>query len=226
MSNLDKIIRDHVRGVEVNDVNEYINLPATERTESVWFWPAPWYKRPSSLPCNIDEGILSQWERLDKFLKAQFPVQFFLREDVDMFFRLKHNQFYAVWYPFKCFFKPCNKNIRKLVPNTFKCGDDIIEDILTEVFLSTVTPREIECWKQDQYSEFWRNKAVEAENCRTWFTVDKKVMQNKLDEARKNILKTGNYEEKYGALNKIEEELKNNDTRWFKWIVENREILD
>jgi len=63
-------------------------------------------------------------------------------------------------------------------------------------------------------------------NSAAHFLNGRKVLQDAVDFQWANLPKSGDYDTRYGELNKAEKELDESDTKWLTWIVENRKILD
>jgi len=218
------------KGVDVSSAEEYINMSEFARGELVWYWPHIWYIEPSSLPCNFEnfgvKGCLSDWEKVKNFLKNEYPVQYFLREEVSLFFGRLNRRFRDFSYPIKCAFFPRNKNYSKLIPNTWQSADRIMESVIIEGFMSNISDETIKCWATDKFSSHWREKAKEARACRKYFAVDREKIKTQMELEWDNLSINKSFKVKYKKVNNLEKKLDDSDTKWLTWIIENRKILD
>lgn len=223
--------------INISTFKEYKFLNEKDRTIKKWFWPTPWYILPFAMKFNFDEEDenKSEWQKTYNFLKKEYPIQYFIRNLDELFFMAWiETEIYAFninyWIPFKCFFKPRNKDLQKLIPNTWKSEDEIIYDILKQIFLRVYLPDKFDNWRDDTYTDLWPRLAKEADE------IYKKiesipVMEDQLAEEWVKIpvgkLKKGfTYEEIYGKVNDLESKIEQTKTDIMVWIVKNRNILD
>ena len=57
--------------------DQYVALPLAERHRRVCYWLTPWYKLPYSMLWTFPQS--SEFDKLDAFLKQNYPVQFRVR---------------------------------------------------------------------------------------------------------------------------------------------------
>ena len=111
---------DARRYVDVNSIEDYFDLPNSERTRFGF-----WYKKPYSLPGLLDDES-GGWSDFSRAIRKEFPFQGWLRE----WFFTMDNPLYAfcirtkqlinsLYYKTKCFFFPYHQKTRKTIPNTW-----------------------------------------------------------------------------------------------------------
>lgn len=228
-----------LKNTRISTIDEYLSLPKEEREVSVWFWFGPWYLQPYAMAMDWsfdpDEENYKGWRAFDKYVKKEYPIQYFFRnlDELSIFVFLNSKKYkiqQEIIYPIKCFFNSRNKNIQKQIPNTYKPIGYIIEDVLFEIFLNDYLPDKKENWETDSESGIWPKKALECHKIYNW-TQERKKLKSEIKEkwlkhSRRNYPKNVSYEEIYGEINSLEKNLEDGDTEALKWIVENRFLFD
>ena len=223
---------DVTNSVDVHTVEEFKAVPLKERVRHVWFWPfGPWYMTPYALPHTFNHrgNESSDWDKCYEFLRTEFPVQVYLREDLSKssfvyFFKFK-------WWDIKDFyhrrikrmFKPFNKELVKVIPRReWKDKTTIIPDFLYACVIDFV---EVEkCFEHNDYTEHNKDFAVMLMIVYDFAKFGRKELNKKVNDAL-NVAhdKIGEltYEERYGEMNKCETELADMEKRYMTWIVNN-----
>ena len=76
----------------VHTVEVYLTLPLEQRERRVWFWPFKWYIEPYALECGEDGifGFFSEWDKFKTYTKKKYPVQSFIRNEIQIEFLRFH----------------------------------------------------------------------------------------------------------------------------------------
>lgn len=254
---LEKDFGDYVnpkKYVDVTSVQAYKDLPKEKRTIKHWYWPGPWYLQPMALPWDdsrlnkfLDETPEEGWDAFEKYIKAEYPIQHFIREgwtDNALYWFFYRNfrsakDFYRKWVIRT--FKPYNTKIRAQIPTRdWKDKEQIITDVLYACIIDFVENErnstemhEIDYSKPDEYGE---RAMLEKQNkdkemiliIYSWAKSRRnhtlKQIEEALDEASERTGKLS-YEDRYGDMNKLEEYLLKKDNEYLNWIINNRGIL-
>lgn len=211
---------------DVTTYEKYVALPKTERERRVSFWPTPWYKSPWSYTWNpLEEEC--EATKIDRFLKKNYPIQFFVRElAIDMKYWWKDKKWavislYRDWVPGRR-----TEMRKKVFPRHYT---DLVEMIVTfhmqvliefvereEAFLNNEYPandvfaNELrECYEYASAGRAKMVKAIDAEANRAF------------NESREN----GANSDTYKKLTEMENEVMDYDTKVCEWVVRNRNRL-
>jgi hypothetical protein len=163
-------------------------------------------------------------------LRKTFPLQVFIREDIPssdfvFFFKIKKmmlKDFYRKWI--LATFKPYNTTIVKTIPR--REWNDLVSIIPNFLYACVIQFVEDEkCfehtdWEGSTGSKDFENKLREIYNfAKTGRTELENKITEKLHEASEKDDDL-TYEERYGEMNRLEEELKRKDKEYMSWIVE------
>ena len=220
-------LKDH----NVSTVKEYIELPQALRESKYGF-----YLIPFALQFTIDgffPGRVTEWDKFYSYVKTEYPFQWFFRHyltswdnPIAKHLKLIGMRLSDTKYRAKRFIKPLFPRWRK------SCQRHEYTDIQELVVNSNLA----------LILDFWYQEVVDGcvnwtsdENHRTFYKelkdnvkyieTGKKILEEKsskeLSIASKKKGKKS-YEERYGKYNKLEQELRDNDTHILSWFIENR----
>lgn len=224
--------------VDVTSLEEYKNLPIEKKTTAKWFWPNYWYVAPLALPISSNMlGVKSEkgtWEDFYDLMKKEYPIQYWVREtflgNLESFLRVKYRvveDFYRKWV--YCTFKPRNSRVSAAIPKReYKEYSQIITDVLFAVVVSYVEDEK--CFEHIEFSSTEDDRAF-AKKLREIHkyikTVRPEMIKNLdiiLEEAsQKHGLLS--YKKRYGKYDAYDKKIKDKDTAYCLWIVENREKI-
>ena len=87
-----------------------------------------WYKKPRSLEWNPRDDSVG-WSAWEKQTKKDYPIQYFFREDVRLYFSIMWRRIKDFKYKIQCFFFPKHQEIRKAIPRTWADISSLIVDV-------------------------------------------------------------------------------------------------
>ena len=108
--------------MKIYSIDEYLKAPKNRR--QTWWG---WYKEPDGYEWT---GIFDEECPFENFWKKNYPIQYFLREDVGSFFRRMKYRLNDCWYNIKCFFFPKQRWLTKTIPNTWCDKVALLPDIV------------------------------------------------------------------------------------------------
>lgn len=224
--------------VDVTNLEEYENLPLEKKTTAKWFWPDYWYVAPFALPIRSNTLELKSktgtWDDFYKLIRNEYPIQYWVREtflgNLESFLRVKWRvveDFYRKWV--YCTFKPRNSRVSAAIPKReYKEYDQIITDVLFAVAVSYV--EDDECFENIDFSSNVSDRAF-AKKLREiykYIKTGRPEMLKKLDVILDEVSKKHgrlSYKKRYGKYDAFDKKIKDKDTRYCLWIVENREKI-
>lgn len=231
MKNIEKILAkmDENEDIREMDVEEFLKLPRERRFK--WGF---WYK----VPYALESG---QWKVWKKYIKSNFPVQSFLREEVYWWFRMPWFRIKDKFYYLKCLFW---KRYHILKLRDYPGYNDPSSEILQAI------EKVLERFYQEDPWNFidWENsgeghiKAKEAiQRAYNWFKVDKVNRQKVVDDLihelygkkdddedfldRLNRPETPERKEKQEKLWKLEDETEKEETEILVALIQHRGYL-
>lgn len=201
--------------VMTENVDEYINLPKSERTTNGW-----WYIPIYGFRCDFNDR--TEPDKYYKFLKKEFPIQYFFREYLSSkvsHCKFRWNMFY--WEKLRSIFVPQHSELRKVIPRTWSDITELIPRFLFECVKSfKENETDVINWDSDVYHKTFYANLNKYYN---YITVERNQILADIDNSYPPLGTKGCYEELYGKLNTNEAILKAKDTECLQWIVENRE---
>ena len=223
---------DMTNSDDVHSFEEFKLVPLKERVRHVWYWPfGPWYMTPYALPHTFNHRSkeLSDWDKCYEFLRTEFPVQVYLREDLPKssfvyFFKFKIWDLKDLYYKYVIrTFKSFNKELVKVIPrNEWRDKVTIMPDFLFACVIDFV---EVEkCFEHNDYTEHNKDFGDMLMIVYDFAKHGRKELSKKVDDALSVAHdKTGEltYEERYGDMDKLEVELAVMEKRYMTWIVNN-----
>lgn len=223
--------------IKVNTVDDYFSLPKNER-EKFGLYLLPW-----SLPFTFfnKEEKTKGWKEFYAELKKEYPVQYFFREwifsyenPIYSFFNTK-----LIWpvkelrWKIHRFLNPCHPRWRKVLPR-HKYSDitELVIDsnfaLILDFYYEEVKQGMVDWKSDDKHKKFHK----EILNAVKWIEKDRNNHLDKIDKTlslaiKKPVMKKGklDYLATYKEHNKLEDELKNKDTKILTWFIENREFF-
>lgn len=94
-----------------------------------------WYKKPHSLEWNPHDDTVG-WCAWKKQIKKNYPIQYFFREDVRLYFSIMWRRIKDFKYKIKCWFFPKHPELRKAIPNTWADITSLVVDLNFAMILS------------------------------------------------------------------------------------------
>lgn len=214
---------------DVTTYEKYVALPKAERERRVSFWLTPWYKAPWSYTWNpLEEEC--EATKIDRFLKKNYPIQFFVRElAIDMKYWWKDKKWavislYRDWVPGRR-----TEMRKKVFPRHYTDLVDMIVTFHMQVLIEFVEREEalVTC----DYSANEKDRQFEAElrECYEYASGGRAKMVKAIDaeaarafnESREN----GANSDTYKKLTEMENEVMDYDTKVCEWVVRNRNRL-
>lgn len=207
--------------VYVKNAEEYINLPRSKRTY-LYFW----YNRAICRDLNDGFHILgkkSDRNAVETFIKRKFPIQYFIRENC---FNLKI-KFSLLWDNFSYTINPRQKWLTKQIPKGWCDKVTLIRDINFAMVVHFVEGEK--CFEHTDYensSEGHSKFARELMECYLYIKTRRPMLEKQCwDSFPNEDERTGDYHKDYTEINRLEQELDEQDTRWLTWIITNRGYL-
>jgi len=192
-------------------------VESNEHEKRVWFWPCKWFVYPYALT-SVD------WIKFDSFIKNKYPVQYFLREKIDMWF------YHYIAFPFKRTKTTIKYSIRnprkemrsKVFPRYWSDLSETIVIFHLEAIIEFVDREEgltiIDYSSSKEQAQFQK----ELKECYEYAKTGRNAMHKKLNEAYSRVPDTGSYSEVYKEVNDIEKEIHEYDTKVCEWVINNR----
>lgn len=214
-----------------------------------------WYKKPYALPVNSVQELISISENNEScggfysFVKKEFPIQYFIREKIpniwrEITFFLKFYRLKDFYYSYiKTIFRPFNNNSRKIIKRQYQDFQNNIVNVNFAIVKDLVEQRSEYDGIDNLYAKYlanpqiskddfmfendqkWLNFRQQLFNCYKYITEKRVTLLNNIENSYPDIGAKGSYEELYGKLNRLEEELEKMDSAWLIWIINNRECF-
>jgi hypothetical protein len=187
-----------------------------------------WYKKPHSLEWNPHDDTVG-WTAWEKETKKNHPVQYFFREEVTTFFRIKWMRFQTFKYKIKCFFFPKHQELRKAIPRTWVDIANLVVDLNFAMILSFKKEAD-ESWVDWDATPEQRKFKNWLDSSAHWITVGKPNCESQANalyppHPLTDLQKGKSYEELYGELNKMEKLISETDTNILKQMIEYRDYM-
>jgi hypothetical protein len=236
---LDKILDDYKSSkyIDVKSILDYKALPVEKRSGRVWYWPAPWYKLPRSLPVENFQDLVGprgSWGELDRFLADEFPIQYFLRDGyrnnkLYWFFRRIGWKTRDVKYWIKYFLFPCRPELLKAIPkNQYFDLPEVMREFLFACVISLVegeyegkiphhSLKNVHKMEKPMLIK-WNEFYDELKKCYKYITIERKELVKNLDLELTACSKLKS-DKKYLKYWKMEKQLDQLDKKWLKWVV-------
>ena len=187
-----------------------------------------WYKKPHSLEWNPHDDTVG-WTAWEKETKKNYPIQYFFREEVTTFFRVKWMRLQEFKYQVKCFFFPKHQELRKAIPRTWVDITNLVVDLNFAMILSFKKEADesfIDWDGTPEHRKFknWLDPAAH------WITEGRPNCEAQRDalyppHPLPPEMKGLTYEQLYGSLNAVEKLIDETDTNILKQMIEYREYM-
>jgi hypothetical protein len=181
-----------------------------------------WYKPPSSLSWD-------DWESWRVNTRQQYPIQYFFREDVSLYFSIRWSRIKDLKYKIKCFFFPKHQEIRKAIPRTWTDISNLVVDLNFAMILSFKKEAD-ESWVDWGGTEGHRKFKNWLDAAAGWIQKSRPELEKQRDNSYPPHplpaeLKGKTYDELYGEVNRIEKLINETDTNILKQMIEYRDYL-
>lgn len=194
------------------NLEEHLQLPYSQR-HKLGFW----YTTPS-----FD---FKDYRKQDEYFQKTYPIQYYIRTKI-LFKFTKGYVSNWIYENISCRISPKQKWLTKDVPNTWTDKVWLIPHINFKMVTHFV---ELEkCFDYTDYeasSEMHVKFAAELKECYDYIKNVRPSLEKKSNDALCDVKEDGSYEEKYGEVNRIEQEIEDLDTKWLTWIVVNRNFF-
>jgi hypothetical protein len=187
-----------------------------------------WYKKPRSLEWNPRDDTVG-WSAWEKQTKKDYPIQYFFREDVRLYFSIMWRRIEDFKYKIQCFFFPKHQEIRKAIPRTWADISSLVVDVNFAMILSFKKEADESFVNWDgtpQHRQFknWLDSSAH------WITVGKPNCESQANTLHPShpltdLQKSKSYEELYGELNKMEKLISETDSNILKQMIDYREYM-
>lgn len=181
-----------------------------------------WYETPSSLSWD-------DWESWRVNTRQQYPVQYFFREEVSLYFSIRWRRIKDLKYKIKCFFFPMHQEIRKAIPRTWTDLSDLVVDLNFAMILSFKKEAD-ESWVDWDGTEGHRKFKNWLDTAADWIEKTRPELEKQRDNSyppqrpfKERSAKT--YDELYGEVNRIEKLINETDSNILKQMVEYRDYM-
>ncbi len=213
--------------VLVHTMEKYLKLPLEHRERRVWWWPTKWYIAPFSLQHTLRSTEKSEWDKFEEYTKEHYPIQAWLREDVQYFFVYTVNRnLRELKWKIKHHIRNPRKEMRNAVfPPTYWDLQTHIVEFHIQCVIEYVEREK--CFENNDWT--WNENVIRIgkelkeayEYCKTGRT----KLQADIDQAWGRVPNDGPYDVVYKEVNEKEAWLNECDTKLCKWVIENREVL-
>ena len=196
------------------------HLDSGKYEKRVWFWPFKWFVEPYVLTGE-------EWDRCNCYFQHNYPVQYFLRETLGIWFHRN------IVYPYK----QVKWNVKGYICNPRKEMRKNLFPIRWEDLTETIVKFHLEaivefverekCFEHNDYSESeeYKQFAAQLKECYDYAKQGRKALHDKLENAFDNIAKEGEYKVVYKEVNEIEAEIEMYDTKVCEWVIKNRKMF-
>ncbi len=181
-----------------------------------------WYKTPSSLSWD-------DWESWRVNTRQQYPIQYFFREDVSLYFRIRWRRIKDLKYKIKCFFFPMHQEIRKAIPREWVDVCSLVVDINFAMILSFKKEADAS-WVNWDGTEEHRKFKNWLDAAADWIQKSRPELEKQKDNAypplgpfKDQSGKT--YDELYGEVNRIEKLINDTDSNIIKQMIDYRDYM-
>jgi len=187
-----------------------------------------WYKQPHSLEWSPDDDTIG-WGAWEKETRKNYPIQYFFREDMRMYFRVKWMVIKDLKYKIQCFFFPKHQEIRKAIPRTWTDISNLVVDLNFAMILSFKKEAD-ESWVDWNGTEEHRKFKNWLDAAADWIQKARPELEKQRDNSYPPYplpaeLKGKSYDELYGEVNRVEKLINDTDTTIIKQMIDYREFM-
>ena len=203
----------------VSTVAQFLALPASLRAHRVWYWPTKWYDEPYALE-------MGEWDKFRAYIQKEYPVQSFIRNDVDIHFMRLNRKLRVLksWIKYRIN-HPRKQIIKSVFIPEYQDLDSIIVKFCLECIVEYVEKEkcfEHIVWDSDD------NRATDANTIKEIYTYAKCTRPLLLQEIQmlwKSLPDKVSDMKEYDPINLKEKEVEDLDTKWCAWVVTHRDRL-
>lgn len=200
-------------------VAHFLALPASLREHRVWYWPTKWYEEPYALE-------MGEWDKFRAYTQKEYPVQSFIRNDVDIHFMRLNRKLRELksWIKYRIN-HPRKQIIKSVFIPEYQDLDSIIVKFCLECIVEYVEKEkcfEHIVWDSDD------NRATDANTIKEIYTYAKCTRPLLLQEIQmlwKSLPDKVSDMKEYDPINLKEKEVEDLDTKWCAWVVTHRDRL-
>jgi hypothetical protein len=205
--------------VSVSTLSQYLALDISLRERKVWYWFTKWYVIPYALR-------LGEWNKLTVYLDATYPLQHFIRENLSA-------RFSRIQYRLRSMTRWCKNRLshprKHLIKGAFTRDyqdlDTIIVNFCLECIIEYVDREKcFECCTWDHTAEHIR-KAEMIKKIYEYATTGRNLLRKEIDLLWDRVPFQAVKLDDYDAIDRKEKEMKDLDTKYCNWVVNNRKYL-
>lgn len=215
---------------DCSSLTGYKALPESVRTRNVWYWLTPWYKVPHALLYSINSGEVvtdtEGWEAWDKYIRKEYPLQSRIRDFATDIVYSSKRKCSNLKYTLKALIKrPRKEMIAAIYPRDYVDIKDIITNTCFQAVIEYIERKK--AFEHIDWSEHNSKEKAELFEAYEYITIGRKKLQKSADEFWETFQRDSSKspEEQYKTLNEIESQIEAFDTKYCKWVVENRSLL-
>ena len=214
-----KFMSPRTENMLVSTVAQFLALPASLRAHRVWYWPTKWYDEPYALE-------MGEWDKFRAYTQKEYPVQSFIRNDVDIHFMRLNRKLRELksWIKYRIN-HPRKQIIKSVFIPEYQDLDSIIVKFCLECIVEYVEKEkcfEHIVWDSDD------NRATDANTIKEIYTYAKCTRPLLLQEIQmlwKSLPDKVSDMKEYDPINLKEKEVEDLDTKWCTWVVTHRDRL-
>ena len=214
-----KFMSPRTENMLVSTVAQFLALPASLRAHRVWYWPTKWYDEPYALE-------MGEWDKFRAYTQKEYPVQSFIRNDVDIHFMRLNRKLRVLksWIKYRIN-HPRKQIIKSVFIPEYQDLDSIIVKFCLECIVEYVEKEkcfEHIVWDSDD------NRATDANTIKEIYTYAKCTRPLLLQEIQmlwKSLPDKVSDMKEYDPINLKEKEVEDLDTKWCAWVVTHRDRL-
>lgn len=188
----------------------------------VWYWPFKWFVLPPALTSE-------EWSRCDCYFQHNYPVQYFLRDTLSIWF---HCNIVYHYKEAKCNIKGYVSNPRNEMRNSvFPIRWEDLTETIVKFHLEAIiefVERE-KCFEFIDYSydEEHKRFAAELKECYNYAKTGRQELLKKIEKTFKSIplYSNASYSEMYKEVEALEKEIDLYDTKVCEWVIKNRKMF-
>ena len=211
-----------------NTFEKYSNLSRRERERRVWWWPTGWYMPPYSMIFDFGKGE-SNWCKVSRFLRKEYPIQYVLREGADWIYYYLHARGYTLRQFYRNWIRGHRREMRKATfPRHYRDLDSIIETFHLQCLIEFVDREQALEQHDYTHDEASKTFAAELKECYQYAKEGRAALEKKIEE--ETVLayrahEAGGGIDSYKKVNALESELYDYDTKVCEWVIKNRNRL-
>ena len=226
---------------KVKTTDEYTALHIEQREVPHWLWRRK-YLTPYGLMMHDEElegtrPICSEWDLFYKFIKTNYPIQYFFRETLPDAFSWVGRRISWKYYEIRDRMFPRQRWLLKKLPRHWQDKKSMSVDVLyamIEHFIEIEDALNVINWESDPEHHTFKNGLID---CYKWIKTDRSELMEKMAKElnegvpqRRRAYKTMGhtidaYNVVYGPYNDMEKQLEETDTEMCIWIIKNRHFL-